>query len=102
MVLPISVPNDRVDAVLHTILSEAISAEGAKAINERQLTQDGIPGVEIRATVQDGYAARFSMLISGTHVYFLGVHSKHATDRLYNALARVADHVLRLRSGTPP
>ena len=59
MVLPISVPNDRVDAVLHTILSEAISAEEAQAINERQLTQDGIPGVEIHATVQDGYAARF-------------------------------------------
>jgi len=26
------------------------------------------------------------MLISGTHVYLLGVHSKHATKRLYDAL----------------
>ena len=40
----------------------------------------------MHATVKDGYPARFSMLISGTHMYFVGVHSKHATKRLYDTL----------------
>jgi hypothetical protein len=86
MVLPGTVPADRVAAVLHDILHEGATAQGDKIESETQITSDGAPGIEVRASVSDGYEARFRVLISGTHVYLLGVHSKHATARLYDAL----------------
>ena len=86
MVLPIPVPAARVDAVLHSIMNEAVVAQDAKVVNEHQITRFGVPGIEISASCKDTYPARFMMLVSSTHVYFFGVHSKHATQRLYNAL----------------
>lgn len=86
MVLPISIPSADVEPALHKILAEAVAAEGAKSTGETEINRFGVPGLEMQATVQDGYPARFMMLISGTHVYLLGVHSKHATKRLYDAL----------------
>ena len=86
MVLPIPIPSTDVQPALHKILDAAVAAEGAKSTGETEVNRFGVPGLEMQAKVQDGYPARFIMLISGTHVYLLGVHSKHATKRLYDAL----------------
>jgi hypothetical protein len=86
LVLPIPVPADRIGAELHSIMNEAVVAQDAKVVKEQLITRFGVPGIEISASFKDTYPARFMMLVSNTHVYFLGVHSKHATQRLYNAL----------------
>ena len=41
---------------------------------------------EVRAKVSDGYGARVMVLSSGNRIFMLGVHSKHGTERLYDAL----------------
>ena len=86
LVLPIPVPAAQVGAELHSIMNEAVVAQDAKVVKEHLITRFGVPGIEISASFKDTYPARFMMLVSNTHVYFLGVHSKHATQRLYNAL----------------
>jgi len=48
--------------------------------------ENGVTGIEARAKVGDGYDARFLLLISGQHIYMLGVHAKTGTGRLFDAL----------------
>ena len=86
MVLPIPIPAAEVGNALQKILEQAVAAQDAKVTSEHQITRFGVPGVEMTASVHDGYPARFIMLVSGTHVYLAGVHAKHATKRLYDAL----------------
>ena len=86
LVLPVSVSGDRVDAVLHNILMEGANAQGAKISSETRITRYGATGLEVRAKVKDGYEARMVVLVSGSHVYFLGAHAKRGTVRLYDAL----------------
>jgi hypothetical protein len=86
MVLPVSVSGERVDAVLHNILMEGANAQGAKIATETPITRYGATGLEVRAKVKDGYDARLVVLVSGSHVYFLGAHAKRGTVRLYDAL----------------
>ncbi len=86
MVLPIPIPAADVGNALQKILEHAVAAQDAKVTGEHQITRFGVPGVEMTATVHDGYPARFMMLVSGTHVYLAGAHAKHATKRLYDAL----------------
>jgi hypothetical protein len=86
MVLPVTVPSSQVETVVHQVLNETAAAQGATISKETSVTHDGVPGVEIRAKVRDGYDARFIVLVSGSRVYMLGAHAKRATDRLYDAL----------------
>ena len=86
MVLPGPVPADQVTAVLRQVLNGSADANGDKFTTQNDVVQQGVPGIEVRAQVHDGYAARFIVLISGAHIYMLGVHAKQGTDRLYKAL----------------
>jgi hypothetical protein len=87
IVLPAAVPPARVDAVLHDIVLFGAIQQGDKVVSEQQITKYGVPGLEVNVSVDDGYDARMMVLASGTHFYLLGVHSKHATKRLFDALA---------------
>ena len=86
MVLPGPVPAGQVTAVLRDVLNGSADANGDSFTSQSDVTQQGVPGIEVRADVHDGYAARFIVLISGSHIFMLGVHAKQGTDRLYKAL----------------
>jgi hypothetical protein len=86
MVLPGPVPAGQVTAVLREVLNASAGANGDKFTTQNDVMHQGVSGIEVRAEVHDGYAARFIVLISGAHIYMLGVHAKQGTDRLYNAL----------------
>ncbi len=86
MVLPVSVPSGQVDTVLRDILREGARAQGATISSEEKVTRYGATGIEVHAKVSDGYPARLMVLISRNHVFLIGAHSKHGTERLYDAL----------------
>lgn len=86
MVLPQPVPADRLEAVLREVFNEIATAHSDKITKQTSVNRYGVPGIEVRAKVSDGYDARFIVLISGTRIYLLGVHAKLGTDRLYDAL----------------
>jgi hypothetical protein len=86
MVLPVSVPSAQVDTVLHDILRAGAESQGATISSEEKVTHYGATGIEVHAQVRDGYPARLMVLISRNHVYLLGAHAKHGTERLYDAL----------------
>jgi hypothetical protein len=67
-------------------LNEGVAATNGKVESEKPVVVAGITGVEVRAKVSDGYAARVMVLSSGNRIFMLGVHAKHGTDRLYDAL----------------
>jgi hypothetical protein len=87
MVLPVSIPSSQVNAAAHEILSSGAASQDAKIVSEKQIVLNGVPGTEVRAKVRDGYDARIVVLISGSRIYMLGAHAKHATSRLFDALA---------------
>ena len=72
--------------MLHEILNSGAASQGDTITSEARVTRDGAEGIEVRAKVSDGYDARLMVLISGSRIYLLGVHAKHGTARLYNAL----------------
>ena len=72
--------------MLHDILNGGVVATDGKVVSEQHVVRDGVPGIEIRAKVPDGYGARIMVLSSGRRIFMLGVHSKRGTDRLYDAL----------------
>ena len=86
MVLPISIPAAEVTPVLRDVLNKSATDQGDKIASQTEVNHFGVPGIEIRAKVSDGYTARFMVLISGSRIYLLGVHAKTGTDRLYDAL----------------
>jgi hypothetical protein len=86
LVLPVAVPPGQVDSVLHEILRAGAASQGDTIVSESHVTKYGVPGLEVRAKVSDGYDARLMVLISGPRVYLLGVHAKTGTGRLYDAL----------------
>jgi len=86
MVLPISIPSNRLDGALHDILREGVAATDGEVLSEKKVVVGGATGVEVRAKVSDGYGARVMVLSSGNRIYMLGVHAKLGTDRLYDAL----------------
>jgi hypothetical protein len=86
MVLPVAVPAGQVQTIVHEVLNEATASQGATIESEAPVDRNGATGVEVRAKVRDGYAARFIVLVSGNRVYLLGAHAKRGTDRLYDAL----------------
>jgi hypothetical protein len=86
MVLPVALPSEQVSPVMHEVLTRAATDQGDKVTSQSDVTQQGVQGIEVHVKVHDGYNARFLVLMSGAHLYLLGVHSKRGTDRLYNAL----------------
>ena len=86
MLMPFSLPPSQVGTVLHDILDGGVVATDGKVVSEQHVVRDGVQGIEIRAKVPDGYAARIMVLSSGRRIYMLGVHAKSGTDRLYDAL----------------
>ena len=81
-----SIPSRQIDIALHDILNEGADAVNVKVEGERRVTLDGARGLEIRAKAPDGYAAQLVVLSSRNRIYMLGVHAKHGTKRLYDAL----------------
>jgi hypothetical protein len=86
MVLPVALPSEQAGPVMHEVLTRAATDQGDKVTSQADVIQQGVPGIEVHVKVHDGYNARFLVLMSGSRLYLLGVHSKRATDRLYNAL----------------
>jgi hypothetical protein len=86
MVLPVALPAGQVGPVLHDVLTKAATDQGDTITGQSDVTQQGVPGIDVHVKVHDGYSARFLVLMSGSRIYLLGVHAKRGTDRLYNAL----------------
>jgi len=84
--LPVAVPAEQASPVMHEVLTKAATDQGDTITSQTDVTQQGVPGIEVHVKVHDGYNARFLVLMSGSRLYLLGVHSKRGTDRLYNAL----------------
>ena len=86
MILPVTVPASEVDSALHQIIRADAASQGDSITGEQPVERDGATGIEVKAKVSDGYDARFLALIAGSRVYLFGVHAKHGTQRLYDAL----------------
>jgi hypothetical protein len=86
MVVPIRVSPAEVDAAMNQIVEAGADSQDADITSKKKVTIEGAPGVEVRAKLKDGYSARILVVVSGSHFYMLGVHSRSATSRLYDAL----------------
>ena len=86
MVVPVRVPDSEVDTAIHQILNAGAASQDAKILNEKHVTIEGAPGIEVRAKVKDGYDARLLVIVSGSRFYLLGVHARSATAKLFDAL----------------
>jgi hypothetical protein len=88
MALPGRLPQDQTDSVLHDLLAQGAASQNAKVTSEQHVTHGPASGLEARATMSDGYSARFMVVTTADHIYLLGVHARTGTQKLYDALVR--------------
>lgn len=58
----------------------------SRRVASRRSSRRSHKGIEVSGRGADGYRLRFVALERGNRVYLLGAHSKHATQKLYDAL----------------
>jgi hypothetical protein len=86
-VLPVNVPESKIDQVLNGGADASMSGIHASGVDIRSRMQlDGLPALEVRAKGPDGYSVREIVAVSSRYIFVLFVHAKTGTDRLYSAL----------------
>jgi hypothetical protein len=86
MPLPRAITRAQSDALLTGALTGGSLAAHFKVTNRRNIDVDGAPAIDVRAKDDAGYSVRILVVATRRHLYFLVVHAKHGTDRLYEAL----------------
>jgi hypothetical protein len=86
MPLPRVITRVQSDALLTGALTGGSLAAHLEIAHRRNIDVDGAPAIDVRAKDDAGYSVRILVVATRRHLYFLVVHAKHGTDRLYDAL----------------
>jgi hypothetical protein len=81
----VAVPTDRIDTVLEQSLQGGVQRADAEVISKKRITRGGLPALDAKLKAPDGYGARALVMLSGSRLYLLFVHSKTGSDRLFKA-----------------
>jgi hypothetical protein len=84
--LPGIVPNSKIDDMLKSAVQEGMNEAQGTVQSEQRIQIEGLPALEARVKGPDGYSVRVLAVVGVHHMFILIVHSKSATDRLYDAL----------------
>jgi hypothetical protein len=86
MSLPGVITRAQTDELLTGALTGGASAAHLTLAKQDNIEIDGAPAIDAHAKDDSGYPVRLVVIATQRHLYFLIVHAKTGTDRLYDAL----------------
>jgi hypothetical protein len=86
IVVPVTIPPDRVDSVLEGALNGGVSNVNGDLVSKERIERGGLPAMKAKFKAPDGYSARVLVMLSGSRLYMLFVHAKTGTDKLFETL----------------
>jgi hypothetical protein len=86
MALPAVITRAHTDELLDGALKGGASAAHLTIASQEKIAIDGAPAIDAHAKDDSGYPVRLLVIATQRHLYFLVVHAKQGTDRLFDAL----------------
>jgi hypothetical protein len=86
MALPAVITRAHTDELLDGALKGGASAAHLTVASQEKIAVDGAPAIDAHAKDDSGYPVRLLVIATQRHLYFLIVHAKQGTDRLFDAL----------------
>jgi hypothetical protein len=86
MPLPGGISRAQSDELLSGALTGGATAAHLTLANQQKIAVDGSPAIDAHAKDDAGYPVRILVIATQRHLYFLVVHAKQGTDRLFDAL----------------